>query len=162
MLDEYNQYNRPIPSDCHVVERNGHAFLVNNNPSVRFRYDPITLAIVAAGAGTAIKVKGTLEQGKQAQKIAKQRAAVDIANAEAVRERAVEEAKIRAKKGQRLRAGQKSAAATGNIRINIGSPLPKQNGVKNKNKIKIIFFMRKFQNLVSLLGFLRLLVNRLL
>ncbi len=112
-------YNRYIPDDAKLIERNGHVFLAH----WKNRYDPITLAIIAVGVGTAIQVKGTLEQGKQANKIAKQRAAVDEANAEAVRKRSVEEARVKAEKGRRLTASQKSAAAASGIRINVGSPL---------------------------------------
>ena len=82
-----------------------------------------TLAIGAMAAGTGMQVMGTLQQGKDAEKIAKQRAAIEIANAEATRKASVTEAQIRAEQGRRLLATQKSQAAAGNVRINAGSPL---------------------------------------
>ncbi len=81
------------------------------------------LALAALVVGTIVKVKGTLEQGERAEQIAKQRAAVDIANAEQARKKSVEEAKIKREKGRRLTATQKSLAAAAGIRINIGSSL---------------------------------------
>ena len=85
--------------------------------------DPITLAIIALGVGTGLQVAGTIQQGKQAEKIAKARAAADIESAKAVREASVEEARIKSEKRRKILATQKSTAAAGNIRINVGVPL---------------------------------------
>ncbi len=85
--------------------------------------DPITLAIIAVGVGTTLQVAGTLQQGKDANEIAKARAAVDLENAEAVDKAADEEAKIKREKGRKLIESQKSQAAAGGIRINVGVPL---------------------------------------
>lgn len=112
-------FNRYIPPDVKIVERNGIIFFVHP----RRRYDPITLATIAVGAGTGLQVAGTLKAGEQAEEIAEARAKIDIQNAEAVREAAVEKAKIKAEKGRRVIATQKSQAAAGGIRINVGSPL---------------------------------------
>jgi len=101
--------------DVLKIERNGIVFQAHWNR----RYAPIILA----GIGTAISVAGTIEEGKQAEKIAKQRATVDERDAEAVREATVDEAKIRQERGRRILATQKSVAAAGNVRINRGSPL---------------------------------------
>ena len=87
------------------------------------RYDPITASLAVAGAGTAVNVAGTLKQGKQEQQIAERRAEIDIENAEAVRESAVERATIERERGQRILATQKSQAAASGIRINVGAPL---------------------------------------
>ena len=87
------------------------------------RYDPLTLARIATGAGTGLQIAGTLKAGKQAEEIAEVRAKIDIQTAEAVREAAVEEAKIKAERGRRVIEAQKSQAAAGGIRINVGSPL---------------------------------------
>ena len=114
--------NRYIPDGARLVERNGHVFIVGGLFD-RFRYDPITLAILAVGVGTTLQVAGTLQQGKDANEIAKARAQVDIDNAEAVDKAADEEAKIKRDKGRRLIAEQKGAAAAGGIRINVGAPL---------------------------------------
>ena len=82
-----------------------------------------TLALAGIAAGTALQVQGTLEEGKQAEEIAKARADIDIANAEATRKASVEKAKIKGERGRKLIETQKSAAAAGGIRINVGSPL---------------------------------------
>jgi len=116
-VDSY--LNRIIPPDVKVIERNGYIFFAHP----RYRFDPVTLAMVGVGAGTTMGIMSTLEQGKQAEKISKARAAIDIQNAEAVRRASVEKARIKGEKGRRLIETQKSAAATGNIRINVGSPL---------------------------------------
>lgn len=113
------QYNRYIPDDVKLVERNGRIWLLHP----RMRFDPITLAIIAVGVGTAVKVSGTLAAGKQAEKIGKARAEIDRRNAEQVRKASVEKARVKGEKGRRLRATQKSLAAAGGIRINVGSPL---------------------------------------
>lgn len=81
------------------------------------------LALTGMAAGTGLGIAGTLEQGRQVEKIAKQRAAIDIANAEAARRVSVEKAEIKRERGQRLLAQQKGAAAAGNIRLNVGVPL---------------------------------------
>ena len=81
-----------------------------------------TLVALTAG-GTAMQVAGTLQQGKEAEKIAKARAQVDEQNAVAVREASVEKARIQGERGRRELATQKGAAAASGIRINVGSPL---------------------------------------
>ena len=81
-----------------------------------------TLVALTAG-GTAMQVAGTLQQGKESEKIAKARAQVDEQNAVAVREASVEKARIQGERGRRELATQKGIAAAGNIRINVGSPL---------------------------------------
>jgi len=115
------QYNRYIPPDVKIVERNGYIFFIH--PFKRF--DPVItpLAIGAMVAGTGMEIAGTLKEGKQAEKISKQRAAIDIQNAEAVRRASVEKAKIKSEQGRKLLATQKAQAAAGGIRINVGSPL---------------------------------------
>ncbi len=121
------QYNRYIPDDVKLVERNGRIWLLHP----RMRFDPIPLAIVAVSVGTAVSVAGTLQAGKQAEKIGKARAAIDIRNAEQARKVAVEKAKIKGEKGRRLRATQKSQAAADGIRINVGSPLVIETETRN-------------------------------
>jgi len=113
--------NRHIPDDVKVIERNGYIFFAHPTK----RYDPVFTPILLGTmiAGTVMGVAGTLEEGKQAEKIAKQRAAVDEANAEAARKVAVKRAKIKGEKGRRLIEEQKGAAAAGGIRLNVGSPL---------------------------------------
>lgn len=101
------------------VEKNGKIFLLH----WKYRFDPLTLAAGASVAGTAVSVAGTLKQGKQAEEIAEERAAIDIRNAEAVREASIEAAKIKGERGRRLLATQTSQAAAGGIRVNVGSPL---------------------------------------
>lgn len=118
------EYNRWIPDGTKVVERNGHVFLIDKKFPGRRCYDPLTLlAITAVGVGTVAQIQGTRQAGKDAEEIAKARAAVDIENAEAVDKAADEKAKIRRDKGRRLISEQKSQAAAGGIRLNVGSPL---------------------------------------
>ena len=82
-----------------------------------------TLAIAAMAGGTVMGMQATRQEGKDAMNIAEQRAAIDMANAEATRKASVTEAQIRGEKGRRLLATQKSQAGAGNIRINVGAPL---------------------------------------
>ena len=81
------------------------------------------LALAALAAGTAVSAQATLQQGREAEQIGKERAAIDIANAEATEKATVERAKIQGERGRRLLATQKSQAAAGNVRINVGAPL---------------------------------------
>lgn len=101
------------------VERNGQIWRLH----WKNRYDPLAIAISAAVVGTGIQVAGTLEEGRQTAQIRQARAAIDIENAEAVREAAVEEARIEREKGIRFKATQRAQAAAGGIRINVGAPL---------------------------------------
>lgn len=107
----------------------------------RYRFDPIVTptvaglsaigggsaltgtAITAMAAGTAMSAANTLKEGKDAQKIANARAAVDLENAKAARNASVEKARITNERGRRLLATQKAEAAAGGIKINEGSPL---------------------------------------
>ncbi len=100
------------------IERNGKMYQLH----WKNRYDPVTL-LVLGGAGVGLQVAGTLKAGKQAEELGKRKAEIDIADAEAVRRASIEEAKIEKEKGQRLIEGQKSVAAAGGIRLNVGVPL---------------------------------------
>jgi hypothetical protein len=82
-----------------------------------------TLALLALGTGTVMQMQATIEEGRRAEKIGEARAEIDIQRAEKVRKASVEEAKIRGERGRRFIEQQKGAAAAGNIRINVGSPL---------------------------------------
>ena len=104
--------------DVVEVERNGRVFLLH----WKNRYDPVTL-LVLGGIGVGAGVLGTLQEGKQAEKIAERRAEIDIADAKAIREASIEEARIKREKGQRLIEKQKGVAAAGGIRLNVGVPL---------------------------------------
>ena len=114
-----NDIGRSIPHGATAVLCGNRIFFLH--PHIRF--DPITLAIIAVGAGTAISVAGTIQQGKQAEKIGKARAEIDRRNAEQARKASVEKARVKKEKGRRILATQKSQAAAGGIRINVGSPL---------------------------------------
>ena len=80
-------------------------------------------AIALMVVGTVQGMQATRQEGRDAEDIAQQRAAIDIANAEQARIAAVEKAKVKGERGRRFLATQKSQAAAGNIRINVGSPL---------------------------------------
>lgn len=82
-----------------------------------------SLALAALASGTAIGVTGSLQEGREAEQIAKERAAIDIANAEATERATIKRANIQGEQGRRLLATQKSQAAAGNVRINVGAPL---------------------------------------
>lgn len=82
-----------------------------------------TLALAALASGTAISAQATLQEGREAEQIAEERAAIDIADAEATERATVERANIQGERGRRLLATQKSQAAAGNVRINVGAPL---------------------------------------
>ncbi len=100
------------------VERNGTVFRLH----WKNRYDPVTLLVLGA-VGTGVSVLGTLQQGRQQEKIAKRQAEIDIESARQVRESSVEEARIKRERGRVLLARQKGAAAAGGIRLNVGVPL---------------------------------------
>ena len=72
---------------------------------------------------TGVRIGGILQRGQTAEDIAAQRAAIDRANAEAVRKASVERAKILTERGRRLKARQKSQFITKGIRTNVGVPL---------------------------------------
>ena len=72
---------------------------------------------------TGFDIAAGLEAGRTAEQEGKLRADIDIRNAEAVRESAVEQAKITKEGERRLLAAQKSQAAAGGIKVNVGSPL---------------------------------------
>ncbi len=104
--------------DTIEVERNGRLWRLD----WKNRYDPVTLLVLGA-VGTGVSVIGTLQQGRQQEKIAKRQAEIDIASAKQTREASVEEARIKRERGRVLLAQQKGAAAAGGIRLNVGAPL---------------------------------------
>ena len=53
----------------YTIERNGKTFLLH----WRYKFDPVTMAVVT-GIGTAMKISGTLQQGREAEEIGKRRA----------------------------------------------------------------------------------------
>ena len=116
-----NTYHRYIPPDVKIIERNGYIFFVGQGRC----FDPIITPMLIATTifGTVMSMKGTREEGRQAEQISKQRAAVDIKSAEAVRRTSVEEARIKKERGRRLLAQQQATAAAGGIKINVGAPL---------------------------------------
>lgn len=111
---------RTVPDGATAVMGKDHIFFLH--PTRRF--DPVTIGAMALMAGgTVMQMQATRQEGKDAQKIAEQRAAIDMANAEQTRKSSVVEAQIRGEKGRRFLAAQKSQIAAGNIRLNVGSPL---------------------------------------
>ena len=105
-------------NEIYEVERNGKVFRLH----WKNRYDPVTLLVLGA-VGTTASVVGTLQQGRQQEKIAKRQAEIDIESARQTREASVEEARINRERGRILLAQQKGAAAAGGIRLNVGAPL---------------------------------------
>ncbi len=104
--------------DTIEVERNGRIWRLH----WKNRYDPITL-LVAGAVSTAVGVGQTLQEGRQAEKIAKARAQIDLEDAKAARRSSVEEATIEKERSVRARATAKAAAAAGGIQVNVGLPL---------------------------------------
>ena len=70
-----------------------------------------------------IQAGAVLKRGRESEEIAAERAAIDLANAEAVRRSSVERAKILASHRERLVERQKRQFISGNIRTNVGVPL---------------------------------------
>ena len=120
-MGPFINHNRYIPPDAKLIERNGYVFIAHP----RLRFDPVLtpLAVVAMGVGTTMQVAGTLKEGEQTNKLAKERAKIDIANAEATERAADEEARVKAERGRRLMATQQSQFAAGGVRLNVGAPL---------------------------------------
>ena len=110
-----------IFDDTIQIERNGKIFYAH----WKNRHAPLIAAapLILSAVGTGVAVAGSLEEGKQAEELAKERAAIDLENAEAVREASVEEAKIGGERRRRILATQKSQAAAGGVQVNVGSPL---------------------------------------
>lgn len=108
--------------DIQLVERNGRIFILH----WRYRYDPVTMTIVAASAmaaGTGISMYGQIQQGKQAEQIANANATVEETNAQYAKQNAIEQAKIQAERGRRLVASQQAGYAAGGVKMNVGAPL---------------------------------------
>ena len=125
---------RHIPDDVLVIERNGRIFLAHPFR----RYDVAAIfggkktaqtetgkkanqggffeGLAQGGEifGTVMQIQGTLAEGEEAERLAQERAAIDIRNAEAVREAAEEEAVIRGERGRRLLATITSQTAASN------------------------------------------------
>lgn len=88
------------------------------------RHDPITLVVLGGmAAGTTMSVMGTLQQGKDAQKITNQNAANLTQQAADAKKAADEKAKIQEEQGNQLKARQQSGFAAGNVKMNVGAPL---------------------------------------
>ncbi len=85
--------------------------------------DPITIAAVASAAGTVAGARSQLQEGKDIEELSKDRAAIDIANAEAVERQTREAILLEQERGRKLLKTQKSQFATANVRVDVGSPL---------------------------------------
>jgi len=81
------------------------------------------LMMGAQGFGTAMQVSSKLQAGKDAQKLANYRAAMDVQAAEDTRRKSVEESRILAEKRGKIISSQKSGYAAGGIMMNVGAPL---------------------------------------
>ena len=81
------------------------------------------LSIGMMAASSALGVSASLQQGKQAEKIAERRAYMDKLNADAALRRADVQAKMKLQEGRRLLASQKAGFAASGVNVNMGSPL---------------------------------------
>ena len=88
------------------------------DPFGRRCFDPVTLAIGAMAVGTGVQVAGSIQEGKMADKIGKQRAAVDAMKAKQTMDNARTEADIVGEKRNRLIAQNLSQFAASGIKIN--------------------------------------------
>ncbi len=84
--------------------------------------DPLTLGLMAAG-GTAFQAISQLQEGRDIDAISKERAAIDLANAEAVERQTREAILLEQDRGRKLLKTQKSQFAAANVRVDVGSPL---------------------------------------
>lgn len=106
--------------DIYLVESNGKVFTLR----WKYRHDPISIAMVGAmAAGTTMSVMGTLQQGKDQQKIDNANAAILTQNAADAKKAADEKARIQEEQGIQLKERQKSEYAAGNVKMNVGAPL---------------------------------------
>ncbi len=80
---------------------------------------PGNLRAVISGVQAGVALK----RGSQAEDLAAERAAIDRANAAAVREQSIERATILAERGERLKQRQTSQFISAGIRTNVGVPL---------------------------------------
>lgn len=70
-----------------------------------------------------VQVGGILRRGREAERFAKARAAIDRANAIAIGKASVERAKILSERGRRLKERQKAQFISSGVRTNVGVPL---------------------------------------
>lgn len=96
------------------VEKDGRIFTLH----WKYRFDPVTIAMGAMAVGTGMQVVGGIRQGKMAEKLGKQRAAIDRMKAEQAWENSKTQAEILAEKRERLVASNTNKAAASGIRIN--------------------------------------------
>lgn len=112
---EFNELgNRGIPDGAKAVRTKDHIFFISTEFPPKF-YDPFVLGAMIVG--TVLQVQGTLQQGRDAQKIAEARAQIERDKADAIDEAADEEAVRGGEKRQRAIAAIRSQIATGNVRL---------------------------------------------
>lgn len=86
--------------------------------------DPIMLGLGAVSAfGTIMQARSQREQGKDIEELSEERAAIDVANAEAVERQTREAVLLEQERGRKLLKTQKSQFAAANVRVDVGSPL---------------------------------------
>ena len=110
------------------IERNGIIFQIDReNPNRRF--DPVTIAVIAIGAGAGIQAYGQYQQGKAAEAQGKAEQAILNYNAQlkerqaaAELDRARAEALRFEKEGEALLGTQQVALAKGGVLTTVGTP----------------------------------------
>lgn len=95
-----------------------------------FRFDPITLAIVAISVGGGLQALSMVQQGRAAREAGETQEAIAARNAllaerqaEAEQQAAVAEAKRQREEGEELLARQRALFAKGRVEISRGTPL---------------------------------------
>lgn len=133
--------HRDFFNEIRLVEQNGRIYQLH----WRYRFGPamIPIAMAAMAVGTGMQVAGSIQQGKMADKIAKQRAAVDTMNAANAKQNAMTEAQIQAEKGRRLMSTQTALAAAGGIKVNQGAPLVIEADTKSKIAQDVGYILRR-------------------
>lgn len=86
--------------------------------------DPITIGLAAVSVvGTLSQARSQRQEGKDIEALSEERAAIDVANAEAVERRTREAVLLEQEQGRKLLKTQKSQFAAANVRVDVGSPL---------------------------------------
>ena len=136
-------FNRRIPPDVDVVERNGYIFFVSKSPFDRRCFGPLAgmagglaggIGGLLAGAGGILEAAGpfigpimgmlgTKKEGKESEKISEERQRILLRNAELSVKYGQDKSLIIAEEA--LEAAEKATAkiASANIKTNVGSPL---------------------------------------
>jgi hypothetical protein len=114
-----------------------------------WRHDPVSLSLIAVAATATtggISAYQSYQQGKDAEKLAEQRAQADMLAAEQAEEEAAEQARIEEEKGQKLLARQKVLFAASGVRSDVGAPIVIEAQTRRDIQIQKGFIMKRGNN----------------